>query len=299
MRISLLRKTLLFFALILFCLILLATRQARAEWKGDVRVNIENSGKQASRGADCPWSISVDKKSRVHVVWEDRRQGRPLRIYYRGKDADPTWLKWDASDYELSLIDSVELFGHPSIFPQQNGKLFSVFVEERPFGGELYGSWVADHPSRGIEADMVSRAGGNHLTYSSGGWQTTIAVNGQRSVTFWPYVDPENTAFLSIYYRIYNNDLPENEEQAIFVPGRGLAYRGVHLSACAGSGGRVFLVCKLTTADFPRHISFSPGYNKRQNFGSRRPSGGNQGLPVPVYRDQSRPGWQGQDIRGL
>ena len=66
-------------------MVLLFSRSARSEWRGDVRVNVEPAGKQASRGGDCPWSISVDNNNRIHVVWEDRRQGHPLRIFYRGK----------------------------------------------------------------------------------------------------------------------------------------------------------------------------------------------------------------------
>lgn len=251
MQISFFKKSLLLIAPGLIFLALSAAREARAGWKGDIRVNIESAGKQACRGADCPWSIAVDKNNRVHVVWEDRRQGNPLRIYYRGKDPDPTWLKWDAADHELSLIDSVELFGHPSISPQPNGRLFSVFVEERPFGGELYGSWVSDHPSLAVEANMVSHAGGNYLTFSSSGWQTTIAVSGRRSVTFWPYVDPQNPLYLPIFYRIYENDSAESEEEPILLPELAQNYRGVHLSACAGSNNKVYLVCRLITDDFP------------------------------------------------
>ncbi|UCC80021.1 MAG: T9SS type A sorting domain-containing protein [Candidatus Zixiibacteriota bacterium] len=245
------RKFVLLLSLLVFCLILLASKSARSEWKGDVRVNVETSGKQASRGADCPWSISVDKNNRVHVVWEDRRHGYPLRIYYRGKDPDPTWMKWDASDYELSTIDSVVKFGHPSIYPQSNGKLFSVYVEEKSFGGELYGSWIDDHPSRRIESDLVSTAGGNYLTFSSTGWQTTIAVYENRAITFWPYVNTELPASLPVYFRIYDSGVPATEELPITLPETGLAYKGVHLSASAGSDNKVYLACRVITDEFP------------------------------------------------
>jgi hypothetical protein len=249
------RKFALLFALFVFCLILFFSRSVRADWRGDIRVNVVSTGKQASRGADCPWSISVDKNNRVHVVWEDRRQGYPLRIYYRGKDPDPTWMKWDASDYELSTIDSVAIFGHPSICPRSDGKLFSVYVEERPFGGELYGSWITDHPSKQIETDMVSSPGGNYLTFSSSGWQTTIAVYKNFSVTFWPYVNPELPGRLPIYYKIYDEDTPVTGEQPIAFPERGLEYKGVNLSASAGSSNKIYLVCRVICDEFPRgHI---------------------------------------------
>jgi len=249
------RKFALLSALIIFCLIIFLSKSGRADWKGDIRVNIENVGKQASRGADCPWSISVDGNNRVHVVWEDRRQGYPLRIYYRGKDPDPSWMKWDSSDYELSIIDSVEMFGHPSICPRRDGKLFSVYVEEKPFGGELYGSWITDHPSRQIESNMVSTAGGNYLTFSSSGWQTTIAVYENMSITFWPYVNLEMSGSLPVYYKIYDKDTPVTSEQPIILPEAGLEYRGVHLSASAGSNNKVYLVCRVISDEFPRgHI---------------------------------------------
>lgn len=245
------RQFVLLLSLLVFCLILLSPKSARSNWKGDVRVNVETSGKQASRGADCPWSISVDKNNRVHVVWEDRRHGYPLRIYYRGKDPDPTWMKWDASDYELSTIDSVAMFGHPSIYPQSNGKLFSVYVEEKPFGGELYGSWIDDHPSKQIESEMVSNAGGNYLTFSSTGWQTTIAVYENRSITFWPYVNTGLPGSLPVYYRIYESGTPATEELPITLPETGQAYRGIHLSAGAGSDNKVYLACRVITDEFP------------------------------------------------
>ncbi|UCE65779.1 MAG: T9SS type A sorting domain-containing protein [Candidatus Zixiibacteriota bacterium] len=248
-------KFILLFSLFVFCLILFSSRSARSEWKGDIRVNVVSDGKQASRGADCPWSISVDGNNRVHVVWEDRRQGRPLRIYYRGKDPDPTWMKWDFSDYELSIIDSVVIFGHPSIYPRRDGKLFSVYVEERPFGGELYGSWFANHPSRQIKTDMVSSPGGHYLTFSSSGWQTTIAAYEDMFITFWPYVNPELPGSLPVYYKIYDKDEPLTSEQPIIFPERGLEYRGVNLSASAGSNDRIYLVCRIICDEFPRgHI---------------------------------------------
>ncbi len=249
-KLTILKSTLIL-SLLIFCLAIIATRSAQAGWRGETRVNVDNFGKQASRGSDCPWSISVDNNDRVHVVWEDRRQGYPLRIYYRGKNADPTWSKWDGLDYELSTIDSVVKFGHPSIAPQRNGKLFSVYVEERAFNGELFGSWVSDHPSGPIESEMVSGEGGNHLTFSSSGWQTTIAVYENRSITFWPYVDPDRTDILPIYFRIYENDLPVSSEKPIILPEREMDYWGVHLSACAGSNNKIYLACRLTTEDFP------------------------------------------------
>ena len=245
------RKFVLLFSLFVFCLILLSSRSARSEWKGDIRVNIETAGKQASRGADCPWSLSVDRNNRVHVVWEDRRFGYPLRLYYRGKDPDPTWMKWDASDYELSTIDSVVMFGHPSIYPQSNGKLFSVYVEEKAFGGELYGSWITDHPSKEIESDMVSSAGGNYLTFSSCGWQTTIAVYENRSITFWPYVNIALSGSLPVYYKIYESGVPVTDEQPLILSETGLQYRGVNLSASAGSDGKIYLVCRVINDEFP------------------------------------------------
>lgn len=235
----------------IFCLILAHPRSAMSEWRGDVRVNIENTGKQASRGADCPWSISVDKNDRVHVVWEDRRLGHPLRIYYRGKDPDPTWMGWDQHDYELSTIDSVELFGHPSIYPQADGKLFAVYVEEKIQGGELYGSWITDHPSLQLESGMVSDSGGNRLAFTSTGWQTTIAVSGNRTITFWPYSNPGISGSLPIYYKIFDGGIQVGDEQPIALPEAGMAYAGVNLSAFAGSHNRVYLVSRVITEEYP------------------------------------------------
>jgi hypothetical protein len=245
------RKFLLIFVLLVFCLILLSSGTARSEWKGDMRVNLQTSGKQAVRGLDCPWSISVGEDDRVHVVWEDRRHGYPLRIYYRGKDPDPTWMKWDSYDYELSTIDTVVMFGHPSIHAQSNGKVFAVYVEERPFGGELYGSWIEDHASRIVQSDMVSDPGGFCLSFSSQGWQTTIASYEDRTITFWPYANYDQAGSLPIFFRIYDDGIAVTEERPIELPGIGLAYRGVNLSATSGSDNKVYLACRVTNESFP------------------------------------------------
>lgn len=185
------------------------------------------------------------------MVWEDRREGYPLRIYYRGKDPDPTWMKWDSSDYELSTIDSVVMFGHPSIHALPNGKVFSVYVEERPIGGELYGSWIDSHPSEHIESDMVSNPGGSCLSFSSHGWQTTIASYGDRTVAFWPYLNTETSGSLPVYFRIYDDGVPIFDELPVVLSETGLNYQGINLSATAGSDHRIYLVCRLMKEEFP------------------------------------------------
>lgn len=222
-----------------------------AGWLGETRVNVETEGKQASRGSDCPWSLACGPDGKVHVVWEDRREGRELRIFYRGKTPSPTWDVWDSTDANISQVDSVPLFGHPSIGALDNGSILSVYVEERPLGGELYGTiWPAGFASWN-EPEFISLPGGNRLTFTSMGWQTTMATNGHRAITFWPYVSDSLYGYRPIYYRRYDQAGWESCEWPLELPSLGLQYEAKNLSAIWAVTDTVYLVFAAMTSELP------------------------------------------------
>jgi len=227
------------------------SRCASANWLDEVRVNTETSGKQASRGSDCPWSLACGPDGRVHVIWEDRRTGRQLRIFYRGKSPSPTWNLWDPTDVNISPIDTTDLLGHPSIGALDNGSIISVYTEEKPYGGELCGTiWPAGFNSWN-QPEFVSIPGGNYLTFTSTGWQTTIATNGHRAVTFWPYVGDSLNGHRPIFYRRYDHSTWESTERPLELPGLGLLYDAKNLSAVWAITDTVYLAFAAITAAQP------------------------------------------------
>ena len=98
---------------------------------------------------------------------------------------------------------------------------------------------------------MVSNPGGNCLSFSSHGWQTTIASYDNMTITFWPYLNNDNSGSLPIYFRIYENGIPAFDEIPIVMPELGLSYRGINLSAVAGSDYKVYLACRMMNDEFP------------------------------------------------
>ncbi len=224
---------------------------ANAGWRDEARVNTVSDGKQASRGSDSPWSIAVDRNNRVHVVWEDRRYGGSLRIFYRGKYPDPTWYAWDDNDHEISLVDTVNFFGHPSITAMANGELLSVYAEETNGYGELFGSVMLNNPDSLIVPHYVSEPGGHSLAFSSTGWQTTLANSGNRTIAFWPYSGDIGTQSLPVFYRIYENAAPVTGELELTPLQLGDQYSGLNLSAAGGSNGRVYLVASVSYIQNP------------------------------------------------
>ncbi|OQX91263.1 MAG: hypothetical protein B6D58_08635 [candidate division Zixibacteria bacterium 4484_95] len=81
-----------------------------------------------------------------------------------------------------------------------------------------------------------------HLTFTSAGWQTTIATNGNRAITFWPYVGEEPTHFRNIYYRRYLDNNWEEQEIPLELPEVGLGYDAKNLSSVWGYEDNVYLV---------------------------------------------------------
>lgn len=213
-----------------------------AGWMDEVLVNTETAGKQASRGSDCPWSLTAGPDGRVHVVWEDRRAGRELDIYYRGKSPSPEWNNWDENDINISPVDTTVLMGHPSVGVLHTGAVISVFVEEKPFRGELLGAVFHPDSASWNCPEFISLPGGLHLTFTSAGWQTTIATNGERAITFWPYVSEGPNHNRNIYYRRYQSSTWEEQEIPLELPEVGLDYDAKNLSSVWGYGDNVYLV---------------------------------------------------------
>jgi hypothetical protein len=211
-------------------------------WLEETMVNTVTEGKQASRGTDTPWSIVADNNGRIHVVWEDRRNERILSIYYRGKSPSPDWNNWDNQDINISPIDSVELIGHPSIGALDNGSLISVFAEERTFGGELLGTILPNGFACWAQPQFVSIPGGYSLSFNSTGWQTTIATNGHRAITFWPYIGNELNDFRPIFFRKFQDGNWNGEEIPLVLPEIGLRYFAKNLSAVWARQDTIYLV---------------------------------------------------------
>jgi hypothetical protein len=220
---------------------------ANADWLDEFRVNSVSYGKQASRGADTPWSLVCGSDGRVHMVWEDRREGDNLRIYYRGKSQSGGWNNWDAGDMDISPIDSTAYMGHPSIGALDDGTLLAVFAEEKDAGGELLGAVFDTEDSSWNQPEYVSLPGGNCLSFSSIGWQTTIATNGNRAVTFWPYVGDSLGTNRPAYFRRYQDGMWEEGERPLLLPEIGLAYSAKNLSAAWGRGDTVYFVFAAIT----------------------------------------------------
>ncbi len=214
-------------------------------------MNTVTDGKQASRGSDCPWSLACGPDGRAHVIWEDRRTGRELRVFYRGKSPSPTWDLWDSTDVNISPIDTSDMLGHPSVGALDNGSIISVYVEEKPYRGELCGTiWPAGFSSWN-QPEFVSIPGGNHLTFTSTGWQTTIATNGHRAITFWPYVGDSLENHRPIFYRRYVSSAWETTEQPLALPGLGLFYDAKNLSAVWAIADTIYLVFAAVTDEQP------------------------------------------------
>ncbi len=211
-------------------------------WMAETIVNTVTHGKQASRGTDTPWSLAIDNDGGVHVVWEDRRAENVLSIYYRGKPPSPTWDSWDVQDINISPIDSVNLIGHPSIGALENGSLISVFAEERIFGGELLGTVLPIGLSCWLPPQYISVPGGNSLSFNSTGWQTTIATNGHRALTFWPYIGNELDDFRPIFFRKFDDGGWQGAEIPLSLPDVGLRYYAKNLSAVWARQDTIYLV---------------------------------------------------------
>jgi hypothetical protein len=211
-------------------------------WLEETIVNTVTEGKQASRGTDTPWSIVADNNGRIHVVWEDRRNERILSIYYRGKSPSPNWNNWDNQDINISPIDSIELIGHPSIGTLDNGSLISVFAEERTFGGELLGTTLPNGFACWAQPQFISIPGGNSLSFNSTGWQTTIATNGHRAITFWPYIGNELNDFRPIFFRKFQDGSWNGDEIPLALPEIGLRYFAKNLSAVWARLDTIYLV---------------------------------------------------------
>jgi hypothetical protein len=211
-------------------------------WLEETMVNTVSEGKQASRGTDTPWSIVADNNGRIHVVWEDRRNERILSIYYRGKSPSPNWSNWDNQDVNISPIDSIELIGHPSIGALDNGSLISVFAEERTLGGELLGTTLPNGFACWAQPEFISVPGGNSLSFNSTGWQTTIATNGHRAITFWPYIGNELNDFRPIFFRKFQDGNWSGDEIPLVLPEIGLRYFAKNLSAVWARRDTVYLV---------------------------------------------------------
>lgn len=234
-------KTTLKYSL-LTVLIALLLPNLEAAWMDEVIVNTETVGKQASRGIDCPWSLTAGFDGRVHIVWEDRRAGRELNIYYRGKSPSSDWNNWDETDINISPVDTTALMGHPSVGILHTGTVISVFVEEKPFRGELLGAVFQPDSTNWNQPEFVSLPGGLHLTFTSTGWQTTIATNGDCAITFWPYVGEEPNCHSIIFYRRYQANTWEEQEIPLELPEVGLDYDAINLSSVWGYGDNVYLV---------------------------------------------------------
>jgi hypothetical protein len=225
------------------CLIFAACEIVSASsWLEETLVNTVTDGKQASRGGDTPWSLVADNNGRIHVVWEDRRNDRILSIYYRGKSPSPNWDNWDNQDINISETDSIELIGHPSIGALENGSLVSVFAEERTFGGELLGAILPDGLTNWRQPQFVSIPGGNSLSFNSTGWQTTIATNDNRAITFWPYIGNALNNFRPIFFRKFQVGNWDGDEFPLALPDIGLNYYAKNLSAVWARQDTVYLV---------------------------------------------------------
>lgn len=211
-------------------------------WMTETLVNTVTDGKQASRGTDTPWSLAVDNAGRVHVVWEDRRDEQVLSIYYRGKSPSSTWDNWDIQDINISPIDSIDLIGHPSIGTLDNSSLISVFAEERISGGELLGTIMPAGLSSWLPPQFISIPGGNSLSFNSTGWQTTIATNGHRAITFWPYIGNELDDYRPIYLRKFADGEWQSNEIPLTLPNIGLCYYAKNLSAVWARQDTIYLV---------------------------------------------------------
>lgn len=229
--------------MIAFILALLVIVSAYGQgWMGEMMVNTVTDGKQASRGTDTPWSLVADNGGRVHVVWEDRRDEQTLSIYYRGKSPSPTWDNWDSQDIDISRIDSINLIGHPSIGALDNGSLISVFAEERLLGGELLGASLPAGFPGWLPPQYISIPGGNSLSFNSTGWQTTIATNGHRAVTFWPYIGDGLDDYRPIFYRKFIDGVWQGDEIPLVIPEIGLHYYAKNLSATWARQDTIYLV---------------------------------------------------------
>lgn len=211
-------------------------------WMAETMVNTITGGKQASRGTDTPWSLACDNTGKVHVVWEDRRNEQILSIYYRGKSPSPTWDNWDNQDIDISPIDSISLIGHPSIGALENGSLISVFAEERMIGGELLGTILPTGLSGWLTPQFISFPGGNSLSFNSTGWQTTIATNGYRAITFWLYIGIDLNDYRPIYFRRFISDEWRGAEIPLSLPDIGLNYYAKNLSAVWARQDTIYLV---------------------------------------------------------
>jgi hypothetical protein len=211
-------------------------------WMAETMVNTITAGKQASRGTDTPWSLTCDNTGKVHIVWEDRRDQRVLSIYYRGKSASPSWDDWDNQEINISPIDSIDLVGHPSVGALEDGSLISVFVEERISGGELLGTIFPTGLSCWLPPQYISIPGGNSLSFNSTGWQTTIATNGHRAITFWPYIGNELDNFRPIFFRKYDGVGWQGSEVPLPLPNVGLRYYAKNLSAVWARQDTIYLV---------------------------------------------------------
>jgi len=212
-----------------------------AAWLEEYRVNTISAGKQASRGTDTPWSLACGSDGRIHIVWEDRRAGRSLNIYYRGKSPSATWNAWDDQDINISPFDSTVLFGHPSIGALVDGSLISVFAEEKAWGGELMGAIFQNGLACWNQPEYISLPGGPCLNFNSSGWQTTIATNGNEAITFWPYIGETLNGYQPIFYRRFQGGSWDTDEIPLSLPDFSLDYYAKNLSAVWGRQDTVYL----------------------------------------------------------
>ena len=181
------RKLLLSFVCLFVCLSISSFCYAKGvKWEDDVRLTNDPSASTTSEAN--VWCVATDSQNRVHVVWEDYRDGYPEIYYKRSLDGGTSW----EPDTRLTFDGGASYNYNPSITTDSQNRVHVVWFDNCDSKWEIYYKRSLDGGSS-WEPDT-------RLTFD-GAWSAypSIATDSQNMVhVVW---EDERDGNYEIYYK--------------------------------------------------------------------------------------------------